>query len=183
MNGNHPNRLYPKEETSNLFLLLTCSEESESGSRNHSDIPLGEQQSPAAIIMPFAQEAFVKWLHTVLFSAVEMWPHSYFQLRKAFDRDLPATCGSVSSDSLRPQGLPPGLSVHGILQARILECCYFLLQGIFPTQGSDAHLLHCRWILYRRAIEEAPQVNEREGGEGRAEVGRAPGLPCTPPLH
>ena len=29
---------------------------------------------------------------------------------------------------------PPGSSVHGILQARILECCHFLLQGIFPTQ-------------------------------------------------
>ena len=26
--------------------------------------------------------------------------------------------------------------------------CYFLLQGIFPTQGSNPHLLHCRQILY-----------------------------------
>ena len=28
---------------------------------------------------------------------------------------------------------------------------HFLLQGIFPTQGSNPHLLcllHCRWILY-----------------------------------
>jgi len=32
---------------------------------------------------------------------------------------------------------PPGSSVHGIFQARILECIAisFLLQGIFPTQG------------------------------------------------
>ena len=39
---------------------------------------------------------------------------------------------------------PPGSSVHGILQARILTgvgCC-FLLQGIFPTQGSYPHVLH-----------------------------------------
>ena len=39
---------------------------------------------------------------------------------------------------------PPGSSVPGILQARILTgvgCC-FLLQGIFPTQGSYPHLLH-----------------------------------------
>ena len=28
----------------------------------------------------------------------------------------------------------PGSSVHGILQARILEGVAFLLQGIFPTQ-------------------------------------------------
>ena len=26
---------------------------------------------------------------------------------------------------------------------------HFLLQGIFPTQGSNPHLLHCRGILYR----------------------------------
>ena len=43
---------------------------------------------------------------------------------------------------------PTGSSVHGILQARILECgCHFLLQGlfltqgIFPTQGLNLHLL------------------------------------------
>ena len=26
--------------------------------------------------------------------------------------------------------------------------CHFLLQGIFPTQGSNLHLLNCRQILY-----------------------------------
>ena len=36
---------------------------------------------------------------------------------------------------------PPGCSVHGILQAKILEWD-FLLQGIFPTQGSNPCLLH-----------------------------------------
>ena len=36
----------------------------------------------------------------------------------------------------------PGSSVHVILQARILEwVCQFLHQGIFPTQGSNPHLL------------------------------------------
>ena len=38
---------------------------------------------------------------------------------------------------------PPGSSVHGILQARMLELgCHAPLQGIFPTQGSDQCLLH-----------------------------------------
>ena len=27
--------------------------------------------------------------------------------------------------------------------------CHFLLQGIFPTQGSNPGLLHCRQTLYR----------------------------------
>ena len=29
--------------------------------------------------------------------------------------------------------------------------CLFLLQGIFPTQGSNPHLLHCRQIVYHWA--------------------------------
>ena len=37
---------------------------------------------------------------------------------------------------------PSGSSVHGIFQARILEWVYHaLLQGIFPTQGSNLRLL------------------------------------------
>ena len=37
---------------------------------------------------------------------------------------------------------PPGSSVLGILQARVLMSCHVLLQGIFPTQTSNPHLLH-----------------------------------------
>ena len=38
---------------------------------------------------------------------------------------------------------PPGSSVHGILQARILEVgSCFLLQGIFMAQALKPHLLH-----------------------------------------
>ena len=36
---------------------------------------------------------------------------------------------------------PRGFSVHGILQARIGVDCHFPLQGIFPTQGLNPHLL------------------------------------------
>ena len=46
-------------------------------------------------------------------------------------------------------------SVYGISQTRILEWgCHFLLQGIFPIQGSNLGLLHCRWILYHWATWE-----------------------------
>ena len=49
----------------------------------------------------------------------------------------------------------PGFPVHGISQARITEVdCHFLLQGIFPTQGSNPHLLHCGQILYPWATKE-----------------------------
>ena len=43
---------------------------------------------------------------------------------------------------------PPGSSVQGILQARILEWVAIpFLQRIFLTQGSNLGLLHCRQIL------------------------------------
>ena len=40
--------------------------------------------------------------------------------------------------------------------------CYFLLQGIFPTQGSNPcllYLLHCRQILYHWSTWEALKLN------------------------
>jgi len=43
---------------------------------------------------------------------------------------------------------PPGSSVHGILQARILECIAMpFSRGIFLTQGWNPGLLHCRQIF------------------------------------
>ena len=59
---------------------------------------------------------------------------------------------SVVSDSATPwtAARQAPLSM-GILQARILEGvgCHALLQGIFPTQGSNPGSPHCRQILYR----------------------------------
>ena len=43
---------------------------------------------------------------------------------------------------------PPGSLVHGILQARILEwVAISFSKGIFPTQGSNPGLQHCRQTL------------------------------------
>ena len=54
---------------------------------------------------------------------------------------------------------PPGSSVHGILQTRILLAgCHPLLQGIFPTQGLNSSLLHCRQILYCLSHWVSPQT-------------------------
>ena len=35
-----------------------------------------------------------------------------------------------------------------------------LLQGIFPTQGSNPGLLHCRWILYELSHKGSPRILE-----------------------
>ena len=55
----------------------------------------------------------------------------------------------------------PGSSVHGILQARILEWIAVVLQEFFLTQGSNPGLLHCRQILYRWATREASSDTQR----------------------
>ena len=56
---------------------------------------------------------------------------------------------------------PPDSSVHGTLQAGILEWTgvYFhsVLQGIFQTQGSNPGLLQCRWILYQLSHKGAQE--------------------------
>ena len=46
-------------------------------------------------------------------------------------------------------------TVHGI-QARTLGNPS-LLRGIFPTQGSNPGLLHCRWILYQLSYQGSLQ--------------------------
>ena len=54
----------------------------------------------------------------------------------------------------------PGSSLHGILQARVLEwVAIFLLQGIFPTQGSSPGLPHCRRILYCLSHQGSPVID------------------------
>ena len=44
---------------------------------------------------------------------------------------------------------PPGFSVHGDSPCKNTKVvCHALLQGIFPTQGSNPSFPHCRQILY-----------------------------------
>ena len=64
------------------------------------------------------------------------------------------------SDSLRPHGLyspwnSPGQNtgVGGLS----------LLQGLFPTQGSDPGLLHCRQIFYQLSHQGSPHMKRGNG--------------------
>ena len=49
----------------------------------------------------------------------------------------------------------PGPSVHGILQARMLEWVAISPEDL-PDQGSNLSLLHCRQILYHLSYREVP---------------------------
>ena len=53
---------------------------------------------------------------------------------------------------------PPGSSVHGIFQARILEwVAISFSRGIFPTQRLNPGLPHCRQILYPLSHQGLPK--------------------------
>ena len=58
---------------------------------------------------------------------------------------------SVMSDSLRPHGLEPARLLYpwNFLGKGTGVDCHFLLQGIFPTQGSNPGLPNFRQTLYR----------------------------------
>ena len=59
----------------------------------------------------------------------------------------------------------PGSSVRGISQARIQEWvgCHFFLQGIFPTQGLNSHLLH--WQADSLTLNHLGSLSKAEGTE------------------
>ena len=69
---------------------------------------------------------------------------------------------SVMSDSLRPRGLQLTrvLCPRGFSRQEYGVGCHALLQGIFPTQGSNPGLMHCRQILYLLSHQESPRILE-----------------------
>ena len=64
---------------------------------------------------------------------------------------------SVVSNSLQPRGLYSPWNSPG-QNTRVGR--HSLLQGIFPTQGSDPGLPHCKWILYQLSHQGSPRILE-----------------------
>ena len=71
---------------------------------------------------------------------------------------------SVMFDSLQPVDCSPaGSSVHGDSPGKNTGVgCYTLLQGIFPTQGSNPGPPHCRQILYHLSHQGSPWDIDKE---------------------
>ena len=61
------------------------------------------------------------------------------------------------SNSLRPHGLCSPWNSPG-QNTGVGSCSLF--QGIFPTQGSNPGLLHCRWILYQLSHKGSPSMRK-----------------------
>ena len=86
-------------------------------------------------------------------SSIWFWSY-YIMWTKKWGWKCASESCSVLSDSLQPHGLyspwnSPGQNT-GVGN-------FSLLQGIFPTQGSNPGLLHCRWFFTSWATKEAQE--------------------------
>ena len=69
-------------------------------------------------------------------------------------QSCPTLCDSMDCS-------PPGSSVLGDSAGKNTAVgSHALLQGIFPTCGSNPGLLHCRWILYHLSHQGSPRILE-----------------------
>ena len=90
------------------------------------------------LLLSFTAKHFALYGHTFISITVLSHPQA-----------CPTLCDPMDSSL-------PGSSVHGILQARILEWVAMpSSRGIFLTQGSNPGLLHCRQILYYLSHQES----------------------------
>ena len=94
-------------------------------------------------------------------------------------RVIKSVSRSVTSDfATRWTVTPPGSSVLGILQTRIL------LQGNLPSQVSNLGLLHCRRILYRPShlgSPGSPSVLVKSPHKARTDSPQTPRIPISAP--
>ena len=122
--------------------------------------PIGACQASAALmsclksfaitlVLPWSilLKKFYKWLKIAGSLALEsIWPGFHACLFYLLPLKWKSENGSVMSDSLRPHGL---YSSWNSLGQNTGVGSFYLLQGIFPTHGSNPDLPHCGWILYQ----------------------------------
>ena len=81
------------------------------------------------------------------------WLHKSMHVLKGRRTNHESESHSVVFNSLWPHGLHSPWNSPG--QTTGVGSCS-LLQGIFPTQGSNPGLLHCRQILYQLSYQGSP---------------------------
>ena len=124
------------------------------------------QEHWSGLPFPFPVHEREKWKWSHLVMSDSLWPH-----------------GLQSTRLLRPWDFPgksTGVGCHWIvISENVISCVWlfaipwtvqcmefskpeyrrgslFLLQGVFPTQGSNSGLPHCRWILYQLSHQGSP---------------------------
>ena len=158
------------EHTFCLVMVAEERGETDKGCHHH-QFSAAPWEIPAVREGTCAQQAAKSWFEPWICHSVAEWPwtcHSslsflicklrirvFFSTHKIYNV-WSESCSDVS-DFLRPHGLysrwnSPGQNTGvGSLS---------LLQGIFPTQGSNPDLLHCRQILYQLSQQGSPRILE-----------------------
>ena len=116
---------------------------------------LGYPQDPQLPPQPWTAPN-LKDLLFILVSESSILIHTGF--RKSHSKNIQSMNVLVVSDSFQPMDCSPsGSSVHRDSPGKNTGVgCHALLQGIFPTQGSNPGLLHCRQIRYRLSHQGSP---------------------------
>ena len=82
--------------------------------------------------------------------ALRSYASSFQKVKVLVTLSCPALCDPMDC-------IPPGSSVHGILQARILEWVAIpFLRGSSQLRGSHLSLLYCRQTLYHLSHQGSP---------------------------
>ena len=88
------------------------------------------------------------------FFELNQWIHGYIYIYVAVLCLVTQLCPTLCDPT---DCSPPGSSVHGDSPGKNTGMgCHDLLQGIFPTQGSNPGLPHCRQILYHLSHQSSP---------------------------
>ena len=98
------------------------------------------------------------WTHVSYVSCILHWQVGFFTASATWEaHESESESHSVLSDSLRLHELYSPWNSPGQTTG---VCSLSLLQGIFPTQGSNRGLPHCRQILYQLSHKGSPRILE-----------------------
>ena len=95
------------------------------------------------------QEMWV-WSITVIWGSSHVWVSEWKSLSDVW---LFATTWTIDCPAPLSMGSPGKNTAVG---------CHFLLQGVFPTQGSNPGLPHCRQILYHLSHQGSPSIKDEK---------------------
>ena len=123
------------------FTAMTHTDQRQSGSHwllMFFSVPITFSPFPGVLLLTFATSLMLEWPAAILNPV-------------SWNRKSESVSCSVMSDSFVTlmDCSPPGFSVHGILQARILECVAISFSRGSSLPGSNSGFLHCRQFLYQ----------------------------------
>ena len=102
------------------------------------NLKCGDSQ-PGAVLSPGDM-----YTHTHTHTHTHISPYVYMcESENLVAKSYPALCDPMNCS---PSGKNTGVD------------CLSLLQGIFPTQGSNTRLQHCRWILYHLKYQGSQEI-------------------------